>query len=326
MQIVLHIDDEIREKDLHGHGKQAERREGQIERRVLFRNSRAEPVDKVFQIAVPSRLQLRLRDQEDGHNARQNNESAEDREEFLPLPALCHAVEQAKNDEHGNERQNGQHGFCLAPRRVRHGVGDPRVERRVVGRRAEKRHDAVEHDDHHRRGSRRRGRREQLRRVFDCHEAERRRRKAPEQIAAADKQLALSHAVGQRAHQQRRQCGGSRAPADHGGDIAGVGGDGIIKVDIKIHIFDRPGKLADHADKNERQPDARGQLFHIRHPPVIQHLRCRSISYRAQYGPQYRTRLSTRSPSRRSRFCHPGWFPRSRSSSSPLRYNPSWRL
>ena len=35
----------------------------------------------------------------------------------------CPAVEQAKNDEHGNERQNGQHGFCLAPRRVRHGVG-----------------------------------------------------------------------------------------------------------------------------------------------------------------------------------------------------------
>ena len=180
--------------------------------------------------------------------------------------------------------------------------------------------------DHHRRGSRRRGRREQLRRVFDCHEAERRRRKAPEQIAAADKQLALSHAVGQRAHQQRRQRGGSRTPADHGGDIAGVGGDGVIEIDVKIHIFDRPGKLADHADENERQPDARGQLFHIRHPPVIQLLRCRSISYKAQYGPQYRTRLSTRSPSRRSRFCRPAFFRRSRSSSWLRRYSPSWRL
>ena len=48
MQIVLHIDDEIREKDLHGHGKQAERREGQIERRVSPHDRRAKPVDKVF--------------------------------------------------------------------------------------------------------------------------------------------------------------------------------------------------------------------------------------------------------------------------------------
>ena len=48
MQIVLHIDDEIREKDLHGHGKQAERREGQIERRVSPHDRRAKPVDKGF--------------------------------------------------------------------------------------------------------------------------------------------------------------------------------------------------------------------------------------------------------------------------------------
>ena len=133
MQIVLHIDNEIREEDLHGHGKQAERRKGQIERRVLFRNSRAEPVDKVFQIAVPSRFQLRLGDQEDGHNARQHDESAEDRKEFLPLPALRHAVEQSENDEHGDQRQDGQHGFSLAPRLIGHSVGDPRVEGRVVG-------------------------------------------------------------------------------------------------------------------------------------------------------------------------------------------------
>ena len=326
MQIVLHIDDEIREKDLHSHGEQAERREGQIERRVFPHDGRAKPVDKGFQIAVPARGQLRLRDEEDGRNARQHDEPAEDREEFLPLPALRHAVEQPEDDEHGNKRQDGQYGLSLAAGLVGHGVGDPCVEGCVVGRRAEECHHAVEHDDHHRRRGDRGGGREQLRRVFDCHEAERRRRKAPEQIAAADKQLALSHAVGQRAHHQRRQRGGSRAPADHGGDIAGVGGDGIIKVDIKIHIFDRPGKLADHADKNERQPNPQGQLFHIRHPPVILLLRCRSISYRAQYGPRCRNRLSTRSPSRRSRFCRPAFFRRSRSSSWPRRYSPSWRL
>ena len=36
--------------------------------------------------------------------------------------------------------------------------------------------------------------------------------------------------------------------------------------------------------------------------------------------------LSTRSPSRRSRFCRPAFFRRSRSSSWPRRYSPSWRL
>ena len=101
----------------------------------------------------------------------------------------------------------------------------------------------------------------------------------------------------------------------------------IVVLDCVMTFF---GSTANDAAFNawitDTVPNARGQLFHIRHPPVIQLLRCRSISYRAQYGPRCRNRLSTRSPSRRSRFCRPGWFLRWHSSSWPRRYSPSWRL
>ena len=274
-QIILDIDDKIGEEGLHRDGEYAERRKRQIERRMRPHDRGAESIDEVPKIRLFARLELRFLDEEAAHKARQRDEPAEDGEEFAPFAALRHAVERAEDDEHRDERQNCQHRFGLAAVGLGDGVGDVGVEGRVVRGRAEEGHHAVEYDDHHRR----RGhgvRREELRRVFNCHKAECRRAHAPEQIAAADEQLPLAHAVGQRAHQQRGERRGCGAPADHRRNVARIGRDRVVEEDVEIHVFDRPCELAHQTDQNQGQPQARGELFH---PKTSHFLSASSIAY-----------------------------------------------
>ena len=151
-EVVLYVDDEVREEHLHRNREQAERRKRQIKLRVLPHDRRPEAVEQVLKIAVRAALKPRLvLHEEDGQHADKSHRKAEDIEELLPSPLLRQPVESAEDDKHRYKRQDGEHALRTAAVRVIRNVGDIGVEGRVVCRAAKEGHHAVHYDDEHRR-------------------------------------------------------------------------------------------------------------------------------------------------------------------------------
>ncbi len=263
-EVVLQIDNQVREKHLHRDGEHAEAREGQIEVGVGGHHFGAEPVEQVFEIAVPPGFQTGLvPHQKDGHDAHGGDGQTEDVEELPPLPRPGQPVKRAEDNQHGDQRQNGQYALHPGAVIVVGSIGDKGVKGAVVGSGAKKGHDTVHH--HHQRGggSGGIGRGKELCGVIHRDVAESRRGQAPQDIAAADKDLPSAHAVGQRAHQQRGHRGRAGRPGHHGGDVARVGGNGVIEVHIEVHIFDGPRELAEQTHQQQRGPFSCAQfVFH----------------------------------------------------------------
>ncbi len=148
-QIVLDVDDQIGEEHLHRHGEQAEGGKGQVQIGVCPDHGGPQAVEQVFEIAVPAGLKPRLiLHQKDGNKAHKGHRRAENAKKFLPSPLLGQAVEQAEDDQHGDQRQDGQHALHPAPVALIGHIGDIGVEGSVVGGAAEEGHHAVQHHHH----------------------------------------------------------------------------------------------------------------------------------------------------------------------------------
>ena len=248
-EIVLDIDYQVWEEHLHGDRENAESREGQVKLRILTHNRGAQAVEQVFEIAVPPRREpRRILDQHERHESDDGYRDAEDVEKLAPFSLLGQPVKAAEDYQHGDERQYRQHALHAAAVVTVGDIRDVGVESRVVRGAAEEGHHAVEHDHHHRRSRRRVRRGEKPPRVLRCNVAESGGRESPEYVARADECLALADTVRQRPHEKRRHRRGGGRPADHRGNIAGVGADGVIEEHVEIHVLYRPRELPEQAN------------------------------------------------------------------------------
>ena len=267
-QVVLDINDQIGEKHLHRNREQAEGGKGQVQLRVLLHHAGPQPVEQIFEIAVLPGLQpLVIPEQAQGKQAHHRHRKAENAEKFLPSPLLGQAVKQAEDQQHGNQRQDGQHALHPSPVSLVGHIGDIGVEGGVIGGAAEEGHHAVQH--HHQDGGGRHGvgAGEQPCGVFRRDKAEKPGAHAPEQIAQGNKGLPPAQPVRQCPHQQGGHGCHHRRPGHHAGDIARVGGNGVIQEHVEIHVLNGPGQLSGQADQNDSQPLPGAQcLAHILSP------------------------------------------------------------
>ena len=172
-------------------------------------------------------------------------------------PVIAHVHEghrSAKDSQHRDERHRGVNALnapavCL----VRH-VGEPGVERRVVGEAPKEGHHAVKDDresDAHacRLGSIRR------KRVRDhLNGREPNDRDAPQSCARHHKDLATAHAIRPRANKQRGQRGRKRRGRDHERYVLQRGAKGVLDKQVEEVVLDRPGNLPHKGEKHDNQP------------------------------------------------------------------------
>ena len=88
------------------------------------------------------------------------------------------------------------------------------------------------------------GERHELCRALHGHEPEGRRRASPEDVSQPDEEPALSETVRERAHEKGCQRRRRRAPAHHGRNEVWLHRDGVVEVDVEVHVLNGPGELA----------------------------------------------------------------------------------
>ena len=100
----------------------------------------------------------------------------------------------------------------------------------------------------------------QLFRVANGDKAERCRNKPPNYVAHGYKNLALAELIGKRTHNQRCQSRGYGGSGNHGCNVICRAAYGIKQINIEIHIFYYPSKLACETEKQNTYPNSCAEL------------------------------------------------------------------
>ena len=77
---------------------------------------------------------------------------------------------------------------------------------------------------------------------------------APDDVACTDEDFSLAGLVGERPHKKGGQSRGDRTECHHGGNYGRVARNGIVNINIEIHIFDCPRQLAEQTEHDQRGP------------------------------------------------------------------------
>ena len=321
--------DEVRHKCLLSDAEQTNHREGDIHHLVGFDYRRTETVEGLFEVIGVGVFDdvRRVFHSERAHHAAYHREYADYDEEKFDEEGIavgdCHldyfarfvdhgcpvVVGKHPDSEHqhrGDDGHNGKYCVDLAAVGGIGDIGDPGVERCVVGGGAEESHHAVEYYEHGDDTP-----------VFACRKVygycgEKHYRHAPDYVAEGDEGLALTRLVDQAARKNRRYGCGQRRQYDH------QGGDGVIKFPLRVekilpefgeeHIFDHPRNLSDEPEEHGAEPDffpegsglclcsgGNGGIFHNAPPYPLNFSKAQN---RCQYGRAARPRVR---PSTKSR-------------------------
>ena len=263
--IVLHtkghliVDDQIRHKDLDGDIENDEGDQSPVQLFVFCDGFRTEAVNDPTKIGALCLGDPGLFDDKEAKNTHTGYQCADDGIDQRPGIGLVQ-VEKHKSAEDHKDADQGHH--CIdtlrsAPVLPVHRVGQPSVEGCIIGGRAEEGHQAIQDDgqtDAHCRS--RAGKGKGLADQVLPEQHERENGDAPQNVAAADKELPLSESVRQRTHKNGGQGGGNGRGSYHSGNIRRRGVKDLIDKYIEVHILHDPGHLAHQAEEGQRKPKA----------------------------------------------------------------------
>ena len=271
----LVVEDQIRHEDLYGDIEYHKGGQTQVQGYVLPYRGGEKSVHYGVQILRLCRSDLRLPEKKQTQHAHGQHHRADDSEDHRPAfrPVQIKSHKPAEHRQNRHQRHHGVDALRTAPVRLVGGIGEPCVERRIVGAGAEEGHDAIQNDhkrNTHRRGGRGHG--EQGPQDFLPKKNEAENGDAPQNIAAADEKLPAADLVGQSPDENGGHRGGHRAGGHHQGDIPGGRAEHLIDEYVQVHVLHDPRNLTHQAEDGQGDPEAGGELcFGLFH-------RCNSFS------------------------------------------------
>ena len=262
MQRLRVVKDQVGHEDLNGNAKHRKRRQNRVQKLVPAHDRRPEAIKNIAEIIlVLLRRYRHVPDQEDTQHANGQHQRADDGKDGCPALRQIQIERQkaAENHQNGQQRHHGVDALGGAPVGLVGGVRQPGIEAGVVGRGAEKGHDAVhDNDQRHSHGSRRNRRRKQGVDHVGADQGKAPNADTPENVAAADEQLALAQLVGKRTDEQGRHRRRHGAGCHHGGDGRRAGVEHLVDEYVKVHILHHPGDLPHQAEHRQRRPESAG--------------------------------------------------------------------
>lgn len=252
-QRAFHEIYEVGHVHLHARSRYAGTGERDVQHFVLLYHGGAEAVDELFaeiRIGVLRKSRLVLQHEESEYAADYRHR-AQDHEEQPPLfRALCgQAVKTYEYDDHGKHRHHGEHRVRLAAVGGVGHVREPRVERRVVCRRAHPRHHAV-HDDYAGDKSA-----ELFGGVIYGEEGKHHYREPPDDESPRYEHRTLARFVAYRARYDGGGGGENRGKRDHKGGRPRFVNELVLHEFGEIHVFDDPCDLSYQPEKQKTKPD-----------------------------------------------------------------------
>ena len=272
--IVVHpqgyivIKDQIRHVHLDGNIEHGKSQEGNVQQLIALDHTGPETVKDIGKVVgILLFLYGLVFNEEDSQHTDGNDSNADDVEDQRPASALIQikAHKTAENHQNCHQRHHGIDSLRSAPVGGIRGFGEPGVEAGIIGGGAEEGHHAVQ-DDHQADAHRRSGSRCREQGIDHIHADQRETpdTDAPDDIAAANEQLALTDLIGQSADEQRCYSSRRGGGRHHGGDGFGGGVEHLIDEHVEVHILHYPSYLSGETEDHQRQPEAAG-LFRCFH-------------------------------------------------------------